>query len=640
MCHEFIRRWSGVGRKFCLTRHNPSPPTVFIFRCCKPMYVNGIAGHYHSQCSCWACVSCVASLLHLVALCFNSAMALQPVKLSPPPWASDAVWKGLTEALCNFPSGISVLELCAGAGTASIALKLLLGQEKVCLAGAWDTDTELASIYSCVHGSDAPVHLGTSGDILATRLSSFPSAHVLVAGPPCPPFSACGNRLCLDDPRARPFERCMEVIQELSSRAGRKDHSGSPELMFFLLENVPGIGHRRAGCASTSLSTFLASLRGRLGPAWIIQHVQLNALDYGLPQSRDRVYILGRKAKYYLQYIPPIPPKFDRRVSPSELLDVSDTTPGFLTPLQAQGIQEWKDKCGQAMANPDDRGKYAFVEIGRDPTSRTVWGGSNTSAHIDRCQCLRASGPPMHVFSLGEGRGPLSMDRPLRISERCALQGFPDSLGKLILAETAGRRIFGNAMAVPVVGSLLAQELISIQDSQPASRLARMMARQVKLADLATLPCQVSSPGPQAVAAVVKEVAEYDDSEEDIVPGQGVVAVAWAANRSWHSDEGRPGRPCRPSADLSPGDHLSLAKRQRLLALGAPCQDLPQSVTPGSAGPEVSGTAEVQPEPSMQRMPPGCGSDDGLHLGDWPAALAVVEGPAEEDMPMSSLGPF
>ena len=113
------------------------------------------------------------------------------------------------------------------------------------------------------------------------------------------------------------------------------------------------------------------------------------------------------------------------------------------------------------MRDPRNLGKYAFVEGGRDPTSRTRW-GTRASEHpppIDRCQCLRASGPDIQVFALGEGEGELSLDRSLRIRERAALQGFPDAIACVELPEKAGRRIFGNAMSVPVIGSVLAEEL-------------------------------------------------------------------------------------------------------------------------------------------------------------------------------------
>ena len=126
-----------------------------------------------------------------------------------PPWVRDEEWVALSQRLDSLLFVPSILELCAGASTASLALKLLLGQDKVRLAGLWDTDVELLGIHEVVHGSGeaaGKVHLGKKeGDILKADLASFPDANILVAGPPCPPFSSCGKRLALDDPSGASF---------------------------------------------------------------------------------------------------------------------------------------------------------------------------------------------------------------------------------------------------------------------------------------------------------------------------------------------------------------------------------------------------------------------------------------------------
>ena len=84
-----------------------------------------------------------------------------PVSL--PPWTNDSVWQDTVASLVNCPPGVSVMELCAGAGTASIALKLLLGQDKAVLAGAWDISPDLAPSFRTVHGNlGNKVNLGPS----------------------------------------------------------------------------------------------------------------------------------------------------------------------------------------------------------------------------------------------------------------------------------------------------------------------------------------------------------------------------------------------------------------------------------------------------------------------------------------------
>jgi len=393
--------------------------------------------------------------------------------LGEPVWALDSTWKKRKEALVTFPSGFSILELCAGAGTASLALKLLLGSD--CLAGAWDTDNNLESIYKLIHGNHPGVHLGqTRGDILNTPLHAFPCANAVVCGPPCQPYSSYGQRGALDDPRAAPFQRCIDIVAELSSRR----QSSQAPLMFAIFENTLGITQRLGGVGEPPLKEFLRKLRNRLGSEWSFSSVHVNSLDFGLPQSRNRVYVLGRRLEFYPKTLPAHPERFQFRVKAKQLLDLTDTRNAIeYTLLQEEGILAMKNKFMSSMRSTSCKGLFAFVEVGRDPTLRTLWRGASPKEDI--CECLRASGPQLHVFSLGEGIRDLSIDRGLRIHERAALQGFPSAIGQLPFTETAGRRIFGNAMSVPVVGSILAQELLAIEEFVGRATLERYMSPSV-----------------------------------------------------------------------------------------------------------------------------------------------------------------
>ena len=466
-----------------------------------------------------------------------------------PPWTNDSVWQGSVASLINFPPGLSVMELCAGAGTASIALKLLLGKHKVVLAGAWDISPDLAPIYRTVYGKlDAKVNLGCSrGDIMKTSLASFPCANIVVGGPPCPPFSACGQRLAMQDSRSRPFERCIDVICELDRR--REKRQATSELCFFTLENVPGICHKPKTGNPSALDMLLATLRERLKQQWLISAIKINTLEYGLPQNRERVYIIGRRAKLYQLHVPTAPPSFARRVKPCEILDTQDNVPGKVSSLQSDCLVKMKQRFEKDMANEDNRGSFAFVEIGRDPTERTVW--SSCAVRVDRCQCLRASGPGIHVFALGEGIANLSLDRPLRLHERAALQGFPAILGHLPFNETTGRRIWGNAMSVPVLGSILAQELICLKDSLSNQRLQRAIARPASELLLPTPETSVSAAG------------QPPEDMEHVLPGLRSATVAWAAIICKQWDRNFPGRVHRPPWSASAEDNSVLRKRQR-----------------------------------------------------------------------------
>ena len=563
----------------------------------------------------------------------------------PPQWASDSVWRSHVTALASFPSRISILELCAGTGAASLAAQLLLGPDKVHLAGAWDLDPALKGIYDVIHGAAAApnIHLGQpAGDILATSIHTFPNANVLVAGPPCPPFSSCGKRLAMDDPRARPFERCIEVIVELDKRQGNsrgsrgnQDH-GHP-LMFFLLENVLGINFKEAGSdEQPALDTLCAELRSKLGKSWLVQPMQLNAMDYGLPQSRRRIYIVGRKIEEFYMEIPHgHPPHFEKRVSPAALLDLQDSwDPRQLTELQEAGIDAWKALYEPAMMDEGNRGSFAFVEMGRDPSGRTVWGRRSSRAPpaYDKCQCLRASGPQIRVFALGEGVGQLSLDRNLRVRERAALQGFPPAVGNLPYKERDGCRIFGNAMAVPVVGSLLAQELKCIQARwasatcvHPAPSTPPTRAYRAPRAD------RPDSPGPATQVLLSTWYAD-NDQEEDVLRGQRAAVVLRASDLWHHWESGRSGRLPKRPCPLQPEDHAALAhrdmasRRQRTLGKSGALSSLMRD---GRTASDTSGTPDVQEAPSLQANSP-CAPEQPSAPGAPQVFLGI---PAEAILP-------
>ena len=256
-------------------------------------------------------------------------------------------------------------------GHSLYSIEVAAWPDKMRVAGAWDTDPELSGIHDVINGEDAhTVHLGQqAGDILTTELTTFPSANILVAGPPCPPFSSCGKRMALEDSRSQPFKRCVDILEELDTRArpveGAQGHHD--ELMFFLLENVMGINFVSHFNQPTALETLLDELRGRLGSTWLVQFVKANAWNYGLPQNRPRIYIVGRKTKFYTEYIPRGPQHFERRVRAARLLDKLDNKAPSLTTLQEQCLKQWKRHYRTSMSNTAYLGKVAFVEGGRDP---------------------------------------------------------------------------------------------------------------------------------------------------------------------------------------------------------------------------------------------------------------------------------
>ena len=196
-----------------------------------------------------------------------------------PPWTADATWTALLRECSAFTGRLKVLELCSGLGTASLAAALLLGPEHVEVVGQWDTDADLRPLLAELHGQASAdrQHLGMPrGNILDRPVSAFPDAHLLVAGPPCPPWSGKGRRASFEDPRAAVFWRVVDIAIEKANRPG---------LLMFVLENVHSITHTPAAASRSPASIIIEELRTGC-PGWTVELALLknkvkNPIDMG-----------------------------------------------------------------------------------------------------------------------------------------------------------------------------------------------------------------------------------------------------------------------------------------------------------------------------------------------------------------------
>ena len=98
---------------------------------------------------------------------------------------------------------------------------------------------------------------------------------LFVGGPPCQAYSTVGKRL-VDDPRGKLFQEYYRVLKELSPKA-------------FIFENVKGLLSLRKGELMKNILELFSSL------GYFIKYEILNAADYGAPQVRERVFIIGTK---------------------------------------------------------------------------------------------------------------------------------------------------------------------------------------------------------------------------------------------------------------------------------------------------------------------------------------------------------
>jgi len=118
------------------------------------------------------------------------------------------------------------------------------------------------------------------GDITNISSINIPDFDVLVAGFPCQPFSISGKKLGFKDTRGSLFFEICRIIQEKS-----------PSVV--LLENVKHMIHHDKG---RTLRVILNSL---IELGYKVDYEILNSKDFGVPQNRERIFILGSKKGYF-----------------------------------------------------------------------------------------------------------------------------------------------------------------------------------------------------------------------------------------------------------------------------------------------------------------------------------------------------
>lgn len=144
---------------------------------------------------------------------------------------------------------------------------------------------------------EGDVNAITSRDILRAAGMRRGEPDVLIAGPPCQPFSkssywAAGDSDRLDDPRADTLTAFLRVLRDIRPRA-------------FLLENVRGLAYRGKEEGLAHLLDGIAHVNDVARTRYRVSWRVLNAADYGVPQVRERVFLVGSRDGREFQFPEP-----------------------------------------------------------------------------------------------------------------------------------------------------------------------------------------------------------------------------------------------------------------------------------------------------------------------------------------------
>lgn len=312
-------------------------------------------------------------------------------------------------------SSLKFIDLFCGIGGFRVATEMVCKERNIesrCVFSS-DIDPDAQKTYEANFGEKP------AGDITKIDAKDIPDHDILLAGFPCQPFSIIGNMNGFEDTRGTLFFDIARILEEKKPKA-------------FVLENVKQLKGHNNGQTLKRIMETLANL------GYYADFQILNALNFGVPQKRERIFIVGfREPKHFVWAKGNVPMK-----ALSEILedDVSDFYYAS-EKIRSNRIEKRK-------------GKKQYDEL-------TIWHenkGGNISAYPYSC-ALRAGASYNYLLVNGERR--------LTERELYRLQGFPDSY-KIVCNYQATRKQTGNSVAVPAVAAVMRSVLDAMEQEKIA----------------------------------------------------------------------------------------------------------------------------------------------------------------------------
>ena len=286
-----------------------------------------------------------------------------------------------------------------------------------------------ASGYECVFSSEIDesacrtyeANFGERphGDIRSIKSSELPDFDVLLAGFPCQAFSIIGRREGFGDAvRGTLFFEILRILRERRPSA-------------FMLENVKNLTAHDGGRTYRIIMNSLETL------GYCVYSRVLNALDFGLPQKRERIIIVGFRENVLFAFPEPVPES--ERLTLADILEPDPPARYYVSDeIRASRLARLKDK------------DFPKPYISHENVAGTVTPHSWSAA-------LRAGASANYIL-INDERRPTER-------EMLRLQGFPETF-RIVVPYGKLRQQCGNSVAVPVVRATAQEMLRSLRQVQ------------------------------------------------------------------------------------------------------------------------------------------------------------------------------
>lgn len=249
------------------------------------------------------------------------------------------------------------------------------------------------------------------GDITKIPVDTIPKHDILLAGFPCQPFSMAGKKKGFDDTRGTLFFNIEKILEY-----------HKPSVVF--LENVKNLKNHDQGRTFAVIKKHLEDL------GYTVFDKVLNAKEFGVPQNRERIYIICFRNPN-IDFTFPTPPK--TKVKVGDILEKEPQKDYTISDKLWLGHQKRKEE------NKKNGKGFGYSLFDQDsPYTSTI----TARYYKDGAEILIKQ----------EGKNP----RKVTPREAARLQGYPDSF-KIPVSDTQAYKQFGNSVAVPVIRAVAQQ---------------------------------------------------------------------------------------------------------------------------------------------------------------------------------------
>lgn len=273
-----------------------------------------------------------------------------------------------------------------------------------------DIDEKVREIYQLNFGEEP------AGDISKILCENIPDFDILCAGFPCQPFSIAGLRRGFEDSRGTLFFEVARILKEKQPKA-------------FILENVKGlVSHDQGNTLQVIMNTL-----DELG--YDAKYKIMNALDYGIPQNRERWYCVGFLKELKVDFKQVFPEKKELLFTIEDIIEKNKK--GYeITPIAEKNIQIHLPK---------------FLEKNKTSDKNVILANE---IRPSKCSFRNNGIAPCLTAKMGTGGNnvPVIVNYKRKLTERecLTLMGFPENY-KIKENNFQSYKQIGNSVIVPIL---------------------------------------------------------------------------------------------------------------------------------------------------------------------------------------------